>query len=118
MKMIRQTAATKMAQACRPVTTAPVQEFIQAVCVIVFAMFSFTPSFCQAPKGLNYQTVLRDASGNAMAAASVEITLSILQGSASGTSLYSETHSTITDKMGIINLVAGSKVTMLKYALM
>ena len=109
MKMIRQTAADQMAQACRPARTATVRKFMQAVCVIVFAVFSFTPAFCQAPKGFNYQAVLRDASGNARAEASVEIRISILQGSASGASVYSETHNTITDNMGIINLVAGSK---------
>ena len=109
MKMIRQTAAAQMAQACRTARTATIQKFMQAIYILLFAIFSFTHSFCQAPKGFNYQAVLRDASGNVRAEVSTEITISILQGSALGASVYSETHNTLTNKMGIVNLVAGSK---------
>jgi hypothetical protein len=51
--------------------------------------------------------VLRDARGNIKANTSANIIISILQGSATGTTVYSETHSTTTDDFGLINLEIG-----------
>ncbi|PCI94372.1 MAG: hypothetical protein COB15_14355 [Flavobacteriales bacterium] len=54
--------------------------------------------FAQAPpQKLNYQAVARDLAGNPLISTPVNITFDILQGSASGTAVYTETHN------GIIN---------------
>ncbi len=64
--------------------------------------------FCQIPNGLSYQTVLYNASGNVRANAEVSITISILQGSAAGSSIYSEAHNLTTSGKGSINLQLGA----------
>lgn len=61
----------------------------------------------QSPEKFNYQAVLRDASGNIKANTSVSIELSILQGSATGTAVYAETHAATTNSLGLVNLQIG-----------
>jgi ribosomal protein S8E len=51
--------------------------------------------------------VLRDARGNIKANTATNIIISILQGSATGTTVYSETHNATTDSYGLINLEIG-----------
>jgi hypothetical protein len=50
-------------------------------------------SFAQSPEKMSYQCVVRNASGILVANQSVGIKISILQGTASGTVIYSETYS-------------------------
>ena len=61
----------------------------------------------QPPASFKYQAVLRDARGNIRTNTLTSIAISILQGSATGTVVYSETHSTTTDDFGLINLEIG-----------
>ncbi len=61
----------------------------------------------QAPSSFKYQAVLRDARGNIKANTATNIIIAILQGSATGTTVYSETHSVTTDGYGLINLELG-----------
>lgn len=62
----------------------------------------------QAPDKFNYQAVLRDASGNVKANTGANIEISILQGSATGTAVYTETHAATTNAFGLINLEIGN----------
>lgn len=64
--------------------------------------------FAQAPESFKYQAVLRDAAGNIKANTPASIQLSILQGSVSGTSVYSETHGVTTNEFGLVNLTVGN----------
>jgi len=64
--------------------------------------------FAQAPESFKYQAVLRDAAGNVKANTAASIQLSILQGSVSGTLVYSETHSVTTNEFGLVNLTVGN----------
>jgi hypothetical protein len=75
--------------------------------LLILFLFSFS-IFAQAPQGINYQAVLRDASGNIKSNQNVEIEISILQGTANGTEVFSETHNTQTNLQGIINLSIGT----------
>jgi hypothetical protein len=63
--------------------------------------------FSQAPVSFKYQAVLRDSRGNIKSNTSTNIVISIIQGSATGTAVYSETHSAITDGFGLVNLEIG-----------
>ena len=63
----------------------------------------------QVPSSFKYQAVLRDATGNVEVSKSVSIEISILQGSATGNSVYAETHNVSTNAFGLINLEIGSK---------
>jgi trimeric autotransporter adhesin len=64
-------------------------------------------AIAQAPNKMSYQSVVRNASGAVVASGTVGIKLSLLQGSATGTASYVETHSVITDANGIASLEIG-----------
>lgn len=65
----------------------------------------------QSPNAFNYQAVARDNSGSLINDQAVSFRISILQGSVSGTSVYSETHSAVTNKYGLVNLQIGNGTT-------
>ncbi|MDO9254616.1 MAG: tail fiber domain-containing protein [Bacteroidales bacterium] len=62
----------------------------------------------QTPQAFKYQTVARDGAGNVLADRAVSFRISILLGSASGSTAYSETHSGTTNAFGLINLEIGN----------
>ena len=64
-------------------------------------------SFSQSPDSFSYQCILRDVNGEPVPSQVVNIRFSILQGSTSGSSVYSETHTTSTNDFGLINLFIG-----------
>ena len=61
----------------------------------------------QAPNLMSYQAVIWDGSGNLVAEKMVSIKISILQGSVTGTSIYSETHRLQTNINGLVSLMIG-----------
>ena len=61
----------------------------------------------QAPNLMSYQAVIWDGSGNLVAEKMVSIKISILQGSVTGTSVYSETHRLQTNINGLVSLMIG-----------
>jgi hypothetical protein len=73
----------------------------------LFAAITFTTQ-AQAPQAFKYQAVARDNMGNTLANQTVSFRISILQGSSSGTSVYSESHTTTTNPYGLANLNIGA----------
>lgn len=71
-------------------------------------LFTITGIFAQTPNQFKYQAILRDASGNILANEEADVDISILQGSATGTSVFDETHNVTTTAQGLINLNIGS----------
>ena len=65
-------------------------------------------TFAQTPTTFSYQAVLRDASGGILVNQDVEIGIVLLQGSATGSEVFSETHSVTTNSYGLVNLQIGS----------
>ncbi len=65
-------------------------------------------AFAQAPQKLSYQSVVRNSTNNLVTNAAVGVRMSILQGSASGTPVYVETHTTNTNTNGLATLSIGS----------
>ena len=63
--------------------------------------------FSQSPEGFTYQSILRDSNRDVVPLQNVDIRFSILQGSSSGPSIYTETHTTVTNDYGLINLFIG-----------
>ena len=61
----------------------------------------------QVPEAINYQAVARDGSGNALSSQPVNFRLSILQGSPSGTVVYSESQTKTTNQFGLANIEIG-----------
>ncbi|MBS1231977.1 MAG: hypothetical protein H6R35_815, partial [Bacteroidetes bacterium] len=56
--------------------------------------------FSQAPQRLSYQAVIRNSSGGLVVSHAVGMKISILQGSATGTAVYVETHTPTTNANG------------------
>ncbi len=61
----------------------------------------------QAPQSFKYQAVARDVNGNIITYQNVGIRIRILQGSASGTVVYTETFSPTTNEFGLVKLNIG-----------
>ncbi|MBN2775729.1 MAG: hypothetical protein JXR31_15850, partial [Prolixibacteraceae bacterium] len=62
----------------------------------------------QPPNSFKYQAVLRDATGQVLANQTVQIGIAILQGSDTGSEIFSEFHTVTTNSFGLVNLVVGS----------
>ena len=67
--------------------------------------------FAQVPQGISYQAIALNGLGNPVVSSNVGIRLSILDNSASGTVLYSETQTKTTNAQGLFNLVIGQGTT-------
>lgn len=80
------------------------KKLIALACLIIVGI----QSFGQAPQAFKYQAIARDNSGNLIASAPVGFRISILQGSTSGTTVYSETHTATTNAYGLTNLNVGT----------
>jgi hypothetical protein len=61
----------------------------------------------QSPQSFQYQAVVRDASGSVLVSQPVSFQISIISGSTTGTVEYVETHSAITNTLGIVLLSIG-----------
>ena len=61
----------------------------------------------QAPERIKYQSVVRDNVGAILSDAPANFRISVLEGSTSGPSLYTETHSATTNAFGLVNLEIG-----------
>ncbi|MFN9710471.1 MAG: LamG domain-containing protein [Bacteroidota bacterium] len=61
----------------------------------------------QAPQKMSYQAVIRNASNNLVTNAPVKMRISILQGSTTGSSVYSELHSATTNANGLVSIEIG-----------
>ncbi len=66
----------------------------------------------QVPRKFLYQAVLRDDGGRIMANTSLEVRLSILQGSSSGEAVWSETAEVTTNAQGLFSLTAGNEIPL------
>lgn len=62
----------------------------------------------QAPQSFTYQSVIRNNTDQLVANASIGTKISILQGTISGTVVYSETHTASTNANGLLSLVVGA----------
>jgi hypothetical protein len=67
--------------------------------------------WAQSPDSISYQTVIRDAGNAIFSSGTVGMQISVLQGSASGSSVYTETHTLTTNINGLVSLEIGSGTT-------
>ena len=76
---------------------------------ILFAILLFpTMMFAQAPDLMSYQTVVWDGSNTLITNSNVGFQISILQGSMTGTAVYVETHTVMTNANGLASFQIGS----------
>jgi len=78
--------------------------------ILAIATISLT-SLAQAPEGFKYQAVVRDAGNLILNNQAVGMQLTILQGSTTGTAVYTETFASSTNAYGLVNLEIGSGTT-------
>lgn len=80
--------------------------------IILFLLtIVFVAARSQTPEAINYQTIIRDNTGAVIVDQKVCLQLSILQGSATGSSVYTETQTDTTNDFGLINLQLGTGTT-------
>ena len=77
---------------------------IITICAVILMV---TSVFAQAPQKMSYQAVIRDGANALVANQTVGMQVSILQGSASGTAVYVETHSAATNTNGLVSIEIG-----------
>ncbi|HOZ51249.1 MAG TPA: tail fiber domain-containing protein [Chitinophagaceae bacterium] len=65
-------------------------------------------AFAQAPDKFSYQAIIRNAANALVSDQNVTTKLSILQGSTIGSSVYTETHSGVTNSSALLNLTIGN----------
>ncbi len=65
----------------------------------------------QAPQGFTYQGVATDNNGFELQNQTISIQASILSSSATGTTVWQETHTTSTDTFGLFNVVIGEGIS-------
>ena len=75
--------------------------------LLLITLLSTALSISQVPQGISYQAIALNGSGNPVVSSNVGIRLSVLNASATGTSVYSETHQKATNAQGLFNLVIG-----------
>lgn len=80
---------------------------MRTILLLLILMVWIPFSFGQAPQSFKYQAVARDASGGVLAGKNVSFKISILQGSVTGTSVYSELHAVTTNAFGLVELNIG-----------
>ncbi|WP_299210865.1 DUF1566 domain-containing protein [uncultured Aquimarina sp.] len=75
---------------------------------ILVALLIATINWAQIPEKMSYQAILRSADDIPLDNQSIGMRLSILNDSPTGTAVYSETHTLMTNKNGLISLEIGT----------
>jgi len=70
-------------------------------------MLTVVAVFAQAPQKMSYQAVVRNANNSLVANQNVSVRLSLLQGSATGTAVYVESHTVTTNANGLMTVEIG-----------
>ena len=79
----------------------------------LFVLFIGVADGQNVPQNVNYQSVIRTSTGGVIPNQSVELKLSVLQGSALGTYVYQEIHTTTTNSLGLVNVKLGDGLATL-----
>ena len=78
--------------------------------LVMFLICSYV-AFAQTPEKMSYQAIVRDANNTLLVDKLVGIQVSILQNSETGSEVYIETHSVVTNMNGLFALEIGTGVT-------
>jgi len=83
------------------------KKFILSFAILILV----TITLAQSPQAFKYQAVIRDNAGEILANQTTSFRANIRNGSASGTIVYQETHSTTTNGFGLVSLEIGNGTT-------
>ena len=78
------------------------------VLLVSMVLMSVATLFAQAPQGFTYQAVVRNSKGQLVSNTPVGVRISILQGSSSGVTVYSDTYTPQTNANGLFSIIIGS----------
>lgn len=86
------------------------RKFYTLLAAVLFAATVFLPqqASAQAPEKMSYQAVIRNSSDALVINTTIGMQISILQGSASGTVVYTETQTPTTNANGLISIEIGT----------
>ena len=79
----------------------------KALLLSVILLTTFA-AWAQVPQQISYQSVIRDGNNKVIASSTVGIKISLLQGSATGSAVYVETHRKTTNANGLVSLEIGT----------
>jgi hypothetical protein len=85
---------------------------MKRIFTIAAALIMTANLWAQAPGKMSYQAVVRNTSNALVASTPVGMQISILQGSASGTSVFVETQTPTTNSNGLVSLEIGSGIVV------
>ena len=80
--------------------------FIAIIPIITGVLLS-VGVYAQAPERISYQAIIRNSSNELVKSLPVGLQVSILQGSATGRTVFSETHSAMTNINGLFTIEIG-----------
>ncbi len=80
---------------------------------LLFFCFALSLSAQFTPQGFNYQSIIRDESGNPLTNQTITLLFSVRSGAPNGPVAYSEKQSLSTNEFGLVNLVIGQGGTPL-----
>jgi len=81
---------------------------IRLVLIIALAHFLINSSiFAQAPQKMSYQAIIRKSNDSLLVLSQVGMRISLVQGSPSGTVVFSETQTATTNANGLVSLQIG-----------
>src|SRR5690606_29442708 len=81
---------------------------MKKIFTILLVVLLTSSVFAQFPEKMSYQAVVRNASNNLVTNTTIGMRISILQGSTSGTTVYSEVQTPITNTNGLASIEIGS----------
>ena len=81
---------------------------MKKIFTLIGAVLLTASMFAQAPQKMSYQAVIRNSANTLITSTSVGIKVSVLQGSATGTAVYAETHAATTNANGLVALEIGN----------
>ncbi len=81
---------------------------MKKIFTLIGAVLLTASMFAQAPQKMSYQAVIRNSANTLITSTSVGVKVSVLQGSATGTAVYAETHAATTNANGLVALEIGN----------
>ncbi len=83
------------------------KSLLTCIFAALMAFTAFPAAFAQTPQGFSYQAIANNTNGTPVANGSVAVRISVLDNSATGTAVYTETHAKTTNAQGLFNLNIG-----------
>lgn len=80
---------------------------MKKITTILAVILLTVSAYAQAPQKMTYQAVVRNSSNALVQSSPVGMKVTILQGSATGTAVYVETHTTQTNQNGLLDIEIG-----------